>query len=458
VVLTNFHAPPSRPLGNLGAKLPWDASNFLRRVNLVLGDRCPGYVHLNDVAALASHHGVANWFDPRYWYQAKMPVSFPCLVPFVRNTAQIIGALLGRTAKVLVLDLDNTLWGGVVGDDGPEGIVIGPGDPIGEAFLAFQEYALRLKQRGVLLAVCSKNDAANARAAFLTRTDMALKLDDFVAFKANWRAKPDNLREIARELNLGLDSLVFVDDNPVERGHVRHQLPEVNVVELNDDPADYVRLLDQAGLFEVANLSAEDAERTRQYQENELRRLCQAEAGDHAAYQRSLAQKATIRPFIPSDVDRITQLVNKSNQFNLTTLRLTRSQVEERMIDPSRIALTVRLMDRFGDNGLISVVCGDLQGDEVAIDLWLMSCRVLQRGVEQLVLNRLAERARRLGAVALRGTYIPTAKNGLVCDHYSGLGFAPAGNGPDGLTHWRLDLATFRPFDVSIEVHEETDL
>ena len=268
IILNNFHALPTRPLGNLGVKVLWDGNSFLHRVNLALGDRAPAYVHINDVEGLATQFGVRHWFDSRYWFHAKQPVSFECLAPYVRNTAHIIGALYGRTAKCLVLDLDNTLWGGVIGDDGLDGIRIGEGNAEGEAFKAFQEYALQLKQRGILLAVCSKNEEENALAPFRDLPDMVLRRDDFLAFKANWDPKPDNLRAIAAELNIGTDALVFVDDNPAEREIVRQWMPEVHVIELTDDPADYPGLLDEAGCFEVTALSSEDLQRVAQYEDN----------------------------------------------------------------------------------------------------------------------------------------------------------------------------------------------
>ncbi len=452
IILNNLHPLINRPLGNLGAKTPWDANNFIRRINRVLGDHAPAYVHVNDVESLSAQLGVAQWFDARYWFHAKQPVSFACLVPYVRNTAQIIGALFGRTAKCLVVDLDNTLWGGVVGDDGVEGLNIGAGDPVGEAFKAFQEHLLRLKQRGVLLAVCSKNDEANALAAFAERPEMVLKRDDFAAFQANWGPKPENIRAIAAQLNLGLDAFVFVDDNPAERAQVRQQLPEVKVVELSADPADYPRLLDETGWFEITTLSAEDEQRTRQYQDNARREQVKASAGDYASYLATLQQKAVIGPFEPKHLDRITQLINKSNQFNLTTRRLARSEVEGLMIDPGTMTACVRLADRFGDNGLISVLSGHQEGNQLWLDDWLMSCRVLDRGVPQLLCNYMVEQARQRGLVALRGVYRPTAKNGMVRDHYRTLGFVPVAENGDGVTHWRLDLDGFRPFPVFIEI------
>ena len=455
IILNNFHPFPTAPLGNLGAKLPWDANNFIRRLNRELGDRLPAYIHVNDVESLSAKHGLLEWFDPRYWFHAKQPVSFDCLLPYVRNTARIIGALFGCSAKCLVLDLDNTLWGGVVGDDGPEGLVIGEGNPVGEAFKAFQEYLLKLKERGVMLAVCSKNEESNAVAAFEKRPEMVLKREDFVLFKANWRPKPENLREIASELNIGIDTLVFVDDNPAEREHVRLSLPNVKVVELSEDPADYPHLLDEVGLFETTAVSAEDQERTRKYHENSQRARLQESAGDYTSYLASLQQKAVVKPFEEIQLDRITQLINKTNQFNLTTLRQSRSQVEALMGDPKVLTAYVRLADRFGDNGLISVFFAHRKDQELWIDEWLMSCRVLKRGVEQLLCNYAIEKARAMGVTRLHGVYIPTKANKLVCDHYKSLGFAATGAEPNGTTHWSLDLAGYQPVKVEIAVVED---
>lgn len=455
VILNNFHPLTTRPLGNFGTKLPWERNNFLRRVNLELGDRAPPFVHINDVDGLAARYGLGQWFDPRYWFHAKQPVSFDCLVPYVKNTARIIGALFGRTAKCLVLDLDNTLWGGVVGDDGVEGIAIGEGDAVGEAYKAFQEHIRSLEQRGLMLAVCSKNEEANAIAPFRERPEMVLRYEDFVAFKANWTVKTQNLQEIAAELNIGLDSLVFVDDNPAERELVRQTLPMVKVVELSEDPADYPRLLDESGWFEITALSDEDRQRTRQYKENVKRERLKGSVTDYAAYLESLEQKAVVRPFEAKHLDRITQLINKTNQFNLTTRRMGRSEVESLMGDPNSLTAYVRLADRFGDNGLISVFCGRRDGDEMWIDEWLMSCRVFNRGVEQLLCNYVVDASRELGVSALRGVYIPTERNGLVREHYKNLAFSLLHEGDDGSSHWRLELDDHEPHEVAIELVED---
>jgi FkbH-like protein len=441
IILPNFHALPTRPLGAAALRTPGDANRFIRAVNDALALRLPSYVHIHDVESLAAFHGIGRWFDARFWYHARQPVSFECLVPYVRSLAQMIGALLGRSAKCVVLDLDNTLWGGVVGDDGPERLALGEGDPRGEAFLAFQRYLLRLRERGVTLAVASKNDEANALAPFTSRPEMVLRRSDFVAFRANWQPKSDNVRDIAATLGIGLDAIVFVDDNPAEREQVRQALPDVRVVELGDDPSDYPVLVDRAGWLETVTLSAEDRTRSGMYQANAEREQLRMGIGDYDAYLRSLQQRAVIAPFEERYLDRIHQLTNKTNQFNLTTHRMSASQLAAMIDSADHLTAYVRLADRFGDNGLISVFAAHAEGCELWVDLWLMSCRVLRRGVEQLLCNHVIERARAAGYRALHGTYVPSGRNGLVRDHYASLGFSPCGSS-EGADHWVLDLGT----------------
>ena len=457
IVLSNLHLLPTRAAGNVGTKLAWDRNSFLRQINLALSRKAPAYVHILDIETLSAIYGIANWFDPRFWHHAKQPVSFACVVPFVRNLASIIGALYGRTAKCLVVDLDNTLWGGVVGDDGVGGIKIGEGDAEGEAFKAFQEYLLLLKKRGLLLAVCSKNDEANALEPFMKLPDMVLKREDFVSFKANWDPKPDNIEQIARDLNIGLDALVFVDDNPAERELVRQRLPQVKVVELSSDPADFPRLLDQCGWLELVKLTDEDIKKTDQYLENLQRDALKVQHADYESYLASLEQKAVLREFEPKHLDRITQLINKTSQFNLTTRRLTRSEVEALAGRGDTVTAYIRLVDRFGDNGLISVLIAHREAAVLHIDIWLMSCRVLKRGVERLLVNHLFKRARDMKVESVRGAYIPTAKNKMVENLYSDFGFAPAGTGDGGTAYWELRVQDYKPEAVQIAVSADGD-
>ena len=365
------------------------------------------------------------------------------------HLARLIGALYGRSRKCLVLDLDNTVWGGVLGDDGLANIVLSNGDPTGEAFLEVQRAALDLHSRGVILAVCSKNDDATARAAFREHPEMLLKETHIATFQANWDDKPRNLQTIANTLNLGLEALVLFDDNPAERELVRRELPAVAVAELPDDPAFFARTLLSAGYFESIQFTNEDRRRNQQYQANGLRADLAAQATDLSGYLRSLDMTIDFRPFTPLDRQRITQLVNKTNQFNVTTRRYTETQIKNLEEDPNAITLQVRLTDRFGDNGVIGAIICRQQALDWHIDTWLMSCRVLKRQVEHAVLNKLVEEARRRGIAALVGTYIPTDRNGLVRDLFAALGFAKTASTEDP-DCWRLAVECFVPFDVPI--------
>ncbi len=396
---------------------------------------------LLDTDHLAATVGYAAWQDAALWHRAKVPMALEVIPLYADHVLRLLRAARGRSAKCLVLDLDNTLWGGVIGDDGLEGIRIGQGSAEGEAFLAVQRYALMLKARGIVLAVCSKNEAAAARLPFEQHPDMALRLDDIAVFVANWTDKATNLATIARTLNIGTDALVFLDDNPAERARVRQSLPEVAVPEVGEDPARYPSTVAQAGYFEALALTADDAARAEQYRANAARTAEMAEIGDYDAYLASLDMRCEIRPFDATGRARIAQLINKSNQYNLTTRRYTEAEVAMVEADPACFACQVRLADRFGDNGMISVVIFRKAGPEWHCDTWLMSCRVLKRRVEEAVLAHVVAAARAAGATALTGNYIPSAKNAMVADHFARLGFALQGGGAGGQTDWRLDLA-----------------
>jgi FkbH-like protein len=350
-----------------------------------------------------------------------------------------------------VLDLDNTLWGGVIGDDGLDGIVLGNGSAKGEAFLAVQRFALALHGRGVVLAVSSKNQDEIARLPFRSHAEMLLKESDISVFQANWQDKASNLRVIAEKLNIGTDALVLLDDNPAERALVRREMPEVAVPEVSADPTDYPRLLAWAGYFDAVSLSREDAERGRYYEQNARRAELASSATDMDGYLASLDMEMTVSPFGPQGRSRIHQLINKTNQFNLTTRRYSEHQVEAFEIDPQALTFQIRLRDSFGDNGMISVVIGVADGETLEIDTWLMSCRVLNRGVETAVLGVLAAAARARGFSALRGVYAATAKNGLVRAHYQRLGFTRSG-GDEERSVWVLPLGGFADTSKHIRV------
>ena len=329
----------------------------------------------------------------------------------------LIRAVFGKSRKVLVLDLDNTLWGGVIGDDGPDHILIGRETPPAEAYTAFQEYCLALRDRGILLAVCSKNDEAIARSGF-AHPDSVLKLEHIACFKANWEPKPDNILEIARELNLGVESFVFIDDNPAERDLVRAQIPGIAVPEIGSEVTRFADIIQAGRYFEPSALSTEDLNRAATYARHSRLASQQARFADYGEYLDSLEMSAEIGPFKPVYLERIAQLTNKTNQFNLTTRRYTIPEMQAAAADPSCIALYGKLSDKFGDHGLICVVLGCQESDTLQLDLWLMSCRVLKREMEKAMLDALVERARARGIRRLLGLYIPSARNGMVADFY----------------------------------------
>jgi len=423
VITTNFRLPPLHDLGAFRSRTLASDWSFREWVNLELGLAAPAYLHICDWDFLANRIGGIASRDERSWFESKQPCSYALMVELAREAAQIILSLKRAPKKVLVLDLDNTLWGGVVADDGLEGIDLGDTSPRGEAFKAFQKYIVSLKQRGVLLAVCSKNDHAKAVEPFEKHPDMVLKMEDIVSFKANWEPKSENIRAMAPELNLGLDSFVFVDDNPAEIEIVRQFAPEVTTILLGPDPSDYVAQLADCRLFEPRSITSEDAERTGQYKSDAQRKALEASVTDMASYLESLQMEGVLSEFTPVDVPRLSQLINKSNQFNLTTHRRSEAEVIAVMNGPEYAGYSMRLKDRFGDHGLIGVVIGRKDGETMHLDTWLMSCRVLKRQVEEEVLNEIARLAKARDCTRLEGVYLPTPKNEMVRDFYTRMGF-----------------------------------
>jgi FkbH-like protein len=356
---------------------------------------------------------------------------------------RILAARLGKSRRCLILDLDNTLWGGVIGDDGLEGILIGNGNPTGEAHLQLQQTILALRARGVVLAVSSKNEDAIARLPFKDHPDMVLKEDHIAVFQANWSDKASNIRAIAQTLSLGLESMVFLDDNPVERLQVRRELPEVAVPELPDDPALYARVLAAAGYFEAITFSDEDRKRAAFYQDNAKRVEILSQSSDMDAYLKALDMEITLTPFDSIGRARIAQLISKSNQFNLTTKRYSEAEVKSLEADDTYFTRQVRLKDSMGDNGMISVLICKKAAEVWTIDTWLMSCRVLGRQVEEAVLQDLVHHAKAEGATRLIGHYFPTGRNVIVKDHYKNLGFERADATQAGEI-WRLEMSAYQ--------------
>ena len=441
VCIFQSFAPPVETLfGNLDRALPGTIRSLIDGINRELAELV---LHsddvLLDVAGLAEIVGLANWHDTQLWNMAKFSFSDELIPLYADHVARVVAALRGKSGKVLVLDLDNTVWGGIIGDDGLEGIKIAQGDATGEAHLAVQRMALDLRQRGIVLAVSSKNTDEVARSPFEQHPEMLLKLDHIAVFQANWNDKATNIQAIAEELSLGLDSIVFLDDNPAERGLVRKLLPQVAVPELPEDPSAYARTLAAGGYFEAVTLAAEDLKRACFYKDNAKRARLQRQAGGVDAYLASLDMTITFQPFDGKGRARIVQLINKSNQYNLTTRRYTEPEILEVERDPKIFTLQVRLADIFGDNGMISVViCRPAENETWEIDTWLMSCRVLGRKVEHMVLRKIVEHARADGVPKLIGTYRPTDRNKLVVDHYAKLGFNKVREEESGLTEWEL--------------------
>ena len=440
IIQNTFATPPWGIMGHMEQRVPSAIGSYLRRLNQSIFDEAPPHVVVHDMDALAASHGRWDWSDERFYFDAKLPCA-PELLPVLANSlVSLILAIRGKSRKCLVLDLDNTLWGGVIGDDGMGGIILGHGDAQGEAFSSFQQYARRLKDRGVILAVCSKNDDNVAREPFESHPEMSLKMDDITSFYANWEDKATNLRRIAQDINIGLDSLVFFDDNPAERALVRRYLPAVAVPELPEDAAGYVKVLETHRFFETVSLNREDLERTSMYAKDARRQALMTSATDMDEYLASLNMKAIVEPINDVNLERISQLINKSNQFNLTTKRYSAAELQAVRDDSDWVARGYRLLDEFGDNGLICVVLGHLKGEALEIDTWLMSCRVLNRGVEEFVMNHIYDTARDSGVGRIEGQYLPTAKNSMVKEHYARLGFVKISESANGGTSWRLDI------------------
>jgi FkbH-like protein len=459
VCIFQTFAPPVETLfGSLDRGLPGTQRNLLNEINRQLAEgACGSSDVILDVASLAETVGLANWHNPLQWNMGKLPFSDAFIPLYADHVARTVAALRGKSRRVLILDLDNTVWGGVIGDDGLEGIKIAQGDAVGEAHIAVQTMALNLRKRGIVLAVASKNTDEIARVPFEKHPEMLLKLDHIAVFQANWSDKATNIRAIAEELNLGLDAMVFLDDNPVERGLVRQLLPQVAVPELPEDASGYVRTLAAAGYFEAIAFTPDDLQRAGFYQENAKRVTLRNKVGGAEAYLDSLNMTITFQPFNAVGRARIVQLINKSNQYNLTTRRYTEPEVTAMEEDPKAFTLQVRLADTFGDNGMISVVicCPAGEADSWYINTWLMSCRVLGRKVEHMVLREILEHARAAGIRKLVGEYIPSGRNKLVEGHYEKLGFTKVSEDAGGTTRWELTVEGANPESAPMKVVSE---
>ena len=440
IVQNTVEEPAERVFGHLEAVLPGGRAGLLRNLNAKLTDMAQTEGALVfDYGHLANLCGLGRWHNPAYWYHSKHPYALECTGKVSFQVARTLGAIRGAAKKVLVLDLDNTLWGGVVGDDGVEGIRLGDG-PEGEAFSAFQSYLKELSGRGIVLAVASKNEEDAAKKPFLEHPGMRLALDDIAVFKAGWGNKADSIRCIADTLNLGLNSFVFIDDNPAERELIRKELPLVAVPELPTDVAEFVPFLDRLAYFETIAFSEEDGRRSRMYRENFQRSEAQAKTTNIDDYLKSLEMRGAAGTADAMHLPRMAQLINKSNQFHPTTTRYSEAELRELANRDDCIVRWFSLKDRFGDYGLIAALVLRRQSDRLIIDTWAMSCRVLERGMEEFILRKLIAVAEGDSKGCLIGLYFPTAKNKLVAKLYERLGFEKTREADDGSSEWRLPL------------------
>lgn len=414
--------------------------NFVTRLNLKFAEYAQTHrgFYINDINWLSADYGLEMWSDPFYWHMYKYALALPAIPRLAQSVANIIKSIYGKNKKAFALDLDNTLWGGIVGDDGAENLEMGQETSIGQTYAEFQAYVKAHKQLGVILNIVSKNETENALAG-LNRPDSLLSPDDFITIKANWEPKSENLQAIAHELSLLPESFVFVDDNPAERAIINQVLPDVPTPEIIK-PEHYIKVIDRAGFFEVTTLTNDDIARVDQYKDNAARSRLQTQFADYGEYLRSLEMTAEIRSFVPMYMSRIAQLTNKSNQFNLTTKRYTQEEIEATANDDSYITLYGKLVDKFGDNGVVSVVIGRIDGEILHIDLWIMSCRILKRNMEFAMMDEIVNQCKRCGVKRIMGYYYPTAKNKMVKDFFASQSFIKESADEHGNTVWRFEI------------------
>lgn len=450
VLYLNYAETDDNVFGNFANKLSSSFLYQLRKINLelMLLAQKKKNLYIIDIAALFNRFGSAAAISSNIYINTGVIFSMDFLPVVAKNICDVVLSIKGKFKKCLILDLDNTMWGGIIGDDGMENIQIGDLG-IGKAFTELQRWIKQLKQRGIILAVCSKNDETNAKEPFEKHPDMVLRMEDIAVFVANWENKVDNIRFIQSVLNIGFDSMVFLDDNPFERNMIRTAIPDLFVPEMPEDPSDYLSYLQSLNLFETASFSDEDENRTKQYQEEAKRTVLQKSYSNEEEFLESLEMKATVTPFNKFNTPRVAQLSQRSNQFNLRTVRYTEEDIAKVAADTDYITLAFSLKDKYGDYGLISLIILQERKEECFIETWLMSCRVLKRGMEQFVLNTIVEEVKKKGFQKLTAEYIPTAKNGMVKGHYAAMGFSPAGE-----NSWTLDTQKYIPPKTFIQKAE----
>ena len=446
IICLNYPEIEDTVFGSYATKVTSSFTYQVRKLNMGLMDLSQRYANLFicDIAGLQNKLGRDMMFAPNVYVSTEMVLSIDALPYVASRVMDIICAIKGQFKKCLILDLDNTVWGGVIGDDGLEGIQLGHGLGIGKAFTEFQMWVKKLKQRGVIICVASKNNEETAKEPFEKHPDMVLKLEDIAVFQANWETKVDNIRTIQRILNIGFDSMVFLDDNPFERNIVRENIPGITVPELPQDPGEYLEYLYSLNLFETASYSQADKDRTKQYQVEAQRVSLQKTFSNEADFLKSLDMTSVVSGFNKFNTPRVAQLSQRSNQFNLRTVRYTEADIEALGQNPDVIDLSFTLEDKFGDNGLIAVIIMKKQDEETLfIDTWFMSCRVLKRGMEDFTLNTMVEAAREKGYKRIVGEYLPTPKNKMVENHYPSLGFQKLEGTPTA--QYVLDVEQYQP-------------
>ncbi len=455
IIQNNFEYPYYRLLGNQDAANPYGKTNFVTRLNQRFYEYAQKKEHfyINDINYQSADYGLKEWSDPFFWHMYKYALCQRAIPMLCFNIANIIKSVFGKNKKALALDLDNTLWGGVVGDDGAEHLELGHETALGQAYMEFQSYLKELYHRGYLLTILSKNEEQNALSG-LSHPQMVIKKENFIKIMSNWEPKSENLLQIANELALLPESFVFVDDSPSERELVKCQLPEV-AVPVMDKPEHYIYSIDRAGYFEATHFSKDDLKRNDMYKQNESRIEAQKTFTDYKKYLLSLEMQAEIKKFEPFYLARIAQLTNKSNQFNLTTRRFSEAEIKDYAERKENVCLFGKLSDKFGDNGVVTVVMGRQEKERFHIELWLMSCRVLKRGMEAAMMDVLVEEVKRREIKIIIGYYYKTAKNAMVSDFYGNFGFEKASQDKDGNSKWILKVDRYKKTNDTIEVMDQ---
>lgn len=454
IIQNNFEFPQYRLTGNSSVYLNGGNVKFINDINNFLVKATEEYknLHINDINYLSSLIGLERWYDNFLWFNYKYALSFEAIPYLSHSVASIIKGIYGKNKKAIAVDLDNTLWGGVIGDDGISGIKIGKDNPIGEAHIEFQNYLKQLKELGIILTVASKNDEENAIEG-LEYSNMLLHKNDFLVIKANWEPKPNNILESANEINIGVDSFIFLDDNPVERELVKNQLSGIGVPNIDNKVENFQNIIDRNNYFEILSVSVEDSQRLKYYEDNQSREKEKLNYTNYQEYLKSLGMLAEIQEAKDIYLERIHQLINKTNQFNLTTKRYTKAEVEKVYNDENSILLYGRLQDKFGDNGLVSIIIGKKDNKVLNIPLWIMSCRVLKRDMEKAMLDNLVKISKEKGIEKIIGEFIPSPKNSMVQNHYKELGFKLVEN-KENSTTWELEISKYENKNKIIKIGE----